>query len=80
MNGTLHATTGPHASGTRYSAHDPALLLWVHATLLDSHVRILEQLLRPFTPDERDRYCSEAAGFAEALGTYEHAVRVEFVG
>jgi uncharacterized protein (DUF2236 family) len=38
----------------RYSAHDPALLLWVHATLLDSHVRILEQILRPFSPDELD--------------------------
>ena len=40
----------------------------MHATLLDSHVRILEQVLRPFTPDERDRYCSEAAVFAEVLG------------
>jgi len=68
VNGSLHEGAGPHASGSRYSAHDPALLLWVHATLLDSHVRILEPLLRPFTPDERDRYCREAAPFAEVLG------------
>ena len=68
VNGTLREAAGPHASGTRYSAHDPALLLWVHATLLDSHVRILEQVLRPFTPDERDRYCGEAAVFASVLG------------
>ena len=68
VNGTLHEAAGPHASGARYSAHDPALLLWVHATLLDSHVRILEQVLRPFTPDERDRYCGEAAVFASVLG------------
>ena len=40
----------------------------MHATLLDSHVRILEQVLRPFTPDERDRYCSETAVFASVLG------------
>jgi uncharacterized protein (DUF2236 family) len=40
----------------------------VHATLVDSHVRILEQVLRPFTPDERDRYCREAAAFATVLG------------
>jgi uncharacterized protein (DUF2236 family) len=68
VNGALPETAGPHAGGTRYSAHDPSLLLWVHATLLDSHVRILEPILRPFTPEERDRYCREAAPFAEVLG------------
>ena len=68
VNGTLREGAGTHAGGSRYSAHDPALLLWVHATLLDSHVRILEQVLRPFTPDERDRYCREAAVFASVLG------------
>ena len=68
VNGTLREAAGTHAGGTRYSAHDPALLLWVHATLLDSHVRILEQVLRPFTPDERDRYCRETATFAVVLG------------
>ena len=68
VNGALGRTTGPHAGGTRYSAHEPGLLLWVHATLLDSHVRVLEPLLRPFTSVERDRYCTETAPFAEVLG------------
>jgi uncharacterized protein (DUF2236 family) len=68
VNGTLREATGAHAGGTRYSAHDPALLLWVHATLVDSHVRILEPILRPFAPAERDRYCREAAPYAVALG------------
>ena len=69
VNGTLYEAAGPHAgagSGTRRTT--PALLLWVHATLLDSHVRILEQVLRPFTPEELDRYCGEAAPFAVVLG------------
>jgi uncharacterized protein (DUF2236 family) len=68
VNGTLAQGAGPHAAGARYSAHDPALLLWVHATLLDSHVRLLEPILRPFTPEERDRYCLEAGPFAVMLG------------
>ena len=68
VHGALPEGAGTHAGGARYSAHDPALLLWVHATLLDSHVRILEPLLRPFTPDERDRYCREAGSFAVLLG------------
>jgi len=68
VNGTLGEGAGPHAGGARYSAHDPALLLWVHATLLDSHVRILEQILRPFSPEELDGYCREAVPFAVVLG------------
>jgi uncharacterized protein (DUF2236 family) len=68
VNGSLGEATGAHARGTRYSAHDPALLLWVHATLLDSHVRVLEPVLGPFTPDERDRYCRETAPLATVLG------------
>ena len=68
VHGALPEGAGTHAGGARYSAHDPALLLWVHATLLDSHVRILEPLLRPFTADERDRYCREAGSFAVLLG------------
>jgi uncharacterized protein (DUF2236 family) len=68
VHGALPEGAGTHAGGARYSAHDPALLLWVHATLLDSHVRILEPLLRPFTTEERDRYCREAGSFAVLLG------------
>ena len=75
VNGTLHAGAGVHASGTRYSAHDPALLLWVHATLVDSHVRVLEPILRTFTPDERDRYCREAAPYAVLLGRRRRTCR-----
>lgn len=68
VNGTLRDGAGPHAAGTRYSAHDPALLLWVHATLLDSYVRVLEPVLRPLTAEERDRYCDDAAQYAVVLG------------
>jgi uncharacterized protein (DUF2236 family) len=68
VQGTLQHAAGPHGAGARYSAHDPALLLWVHATLLDSHVRILEPILRPFTTEERDHYCREAAPYAVILG------------
>lgn len=74
VNGVLRQTTGTYPAATRYSAHDPALLLWVHATLIDSHVRILEPILRAFTTAERDRYCREAAPFAELLGADSGAV------
>jgi len=74
VNGGLREGVGVHTPGTPYSAHDPALLLWVHATLLDSHVRILEHVLGPFTADDLDDYCRETAPLALALGARAHAV------
>jgi uncharacterized protein (DUF2236 family) len=44
-----------------YSAHDPGLQRWVHATLIESITLAYESLVRPLTRSERDRYCSQAA-------------------
>jgi uncharacterized protein (DUF2236 family) len=52
----------------RYSAHDPALQRWVHATLLESILGAYEQFVGPLTRDERDRYCAEAAIMEPLLG------------
>lgn len=59
---------GAFPSGERYSAHDPELLRWVHATLLDSIPQSYELLVRPLTLQERDRYCAEAAIMEPLLG------------
>lgn len=68
VNGTLRVECGPFAAGTRYSAEDPALLVWVHATLVDSIVLVYEKLVAPVTADERDRFCADSADVAVALG------------
>ena len=54
--------------GRGYSAHDPELQRWVHATLLDSIPLTYELLVGPLTPHERDRYCAEAAIMEPLLG------------
>ncbi len=54
-----------------YSAHDPGLQRWVHATLLDSMPRAYEALVAPLTPSERDRYCDESAIMEPLLGMPE---------
>jgi uncharacterized protein (DUF2236 family) len=54
-------------SGT-YSAHDPGLQRWVHATLLNSIPRTYELLAGPLTPRERDDYCAEGALMEPLLG------------
>ena len=68
VSGTLHEAAGIFPKGTRYSATDSGLLVWVHATLLDSLPFAYEQFVRPLTPDEHNRYCAEAGVVAALLG------------
>jgi uncharacterized protein (DUF2236 family) len=68
VNGRLGEGAGPFGPGANYSAHDPALLAWVHATVLDSFLLTYERFVAPLTPDERDRYCVEAGADAWLLG------------
>jgi len=68
VHGTLKSAAGRFPAGTTYSARDPQLLLWVHATLVESMVLAYEQLVAPLTEEERDRFCVEAAETAVALG------------
>jgi uncharacterized protein (DUF2236 family) len=74
VHGTLRETVGPYPAGTRYSAEDPALVLWVHATLIDTSVRVYEALVGELTPADRDEYCRASAGVAVALGAVPEAV------
>ena len=68
INGTLSRPEGVFPAGTRYSAHDPALLRWVHATLVDSFLLTHATYVRPLSPAERDAYCAESAGIETLLG------------
>jgi uncharacterized protein (DUF2236 family) len=54
--------------GTDYSAHDPELQRWVHATLLDSVPCVYERLVGPLSSAQRDQYCLEAALMEPLLG------------
>lgn len=55
-------------AGVEYSAHDPHLQRWVHATLLESIPLTYELLAAPLSCRDRDRYCSEAAIMEPLLG------------
>jgi uncharacterized protein (DUF2236 family) len=59
---------GPPAENLEYSAHDPDLQRWVHATLLDSIPLTYERLVGPLTVRERDQYCAEATIMEPLLG------------
>ncbi len=68
VHGELTQPVGPYEAGTRYDATDPALLAWVHATLVDSQLRAYALFVSPLGPDEEDRYCVEAAEVGPRLG------------
>ena len=74
VHGVLPHEVGSFAAGTPYSAEDPALLLWVHATLVDSMLLAYDRVVSPLSTAERDAYCTEAAAVAVALGARDDEV------
>src|SRR5262249_45101703 len=55
-------------TGLPYSAEDPALLLWVHAGMVDSIVEVVRRYGRPVHEADLDRYVAEMVRFAEIVG------------
>jgi uncharacterized protein (DUF2236 family) len=68
VNGQLPEAVGVFPAGAAYSAEDPALVLWVHLTLLESIPLAYERFVGPVSDQERDSYCAESAWVATALG------------
>ncbi|HEY7474132.1 MAG TPA: oxygenase MpaB family protein [Vicinamibacterales bacterium] len=68
VHGTLDRAVGIFPAGTPYSARDPRLLCWVHATLVESMVISYELFVDPLTREEKDRYAADAAWLARELG------------
>jgi uncharacterized protein (DUF2236 family) len=59
---------GVSPDGVPYDAMDPALLVWVWATLVEVSLLMYERAVRPLTPIERDRYYEEQKLIAYAAG------------
>jgi uncharacterized protein (DUF2236 family) len=54
--------------GHDYHALDPELLLWVHATLVDSALVTYQTFVQPLTASEREDFYQESKLFGELLG------------
>lgn len=70
VNG-IHAGVHGQRDGVRYSALDPKLLLWVHATLVDSSLAAYNAFVGPVPPDIRERYYLEMRRMGSAFGVPE---------
>jgi uncharacterized protein (DUF2236 family) len=54
--------------GDGYAANDPDLLFWVHATLIDTGIRIYNGFVAPLSTRDRERVYVESIAVAEAIG------------
>ncbi len=68
VQGTLSVATGRFAAGTPYHGRDPALVLWVWGTLVESAGRVYERFVGPLAPEARAAYHREHAVLARLLG------------
>ena len=64
----VHVRGTDPETGLPYSAEDPALLLWVHAGMVDSVVEVVLRYGRTLDSEDADRYVGEMVRFAEIVG------------
>lgn len=68
VKGRLREDVGPYPAGTEYDANDPALRLWVLATLIDSALLVYDLFVRPVSPAERESYYADFQKLGGYLG------------
>lgn len=77
VNAIHAAVRGQRADGAEYSALDPEALLWVHATLVDTALRVYSRFVAPLSAADAQRYHEESARVAVALGVPEVPARLD---
>ncbi len=68
VHGTLPIEAGAFGQGTRYDARNPELLLWVHATLVDTVLVCYDLFVGPLSATEQETYYQESKEVAPLLG------------
>jgi uncharacterized protein (DUF2236 family) len=66
--GVLEEPAGPYSAEAVYRAQDPALLLWVYATLVDSALALFPLLVGPLSRAEQREYYDETKRTVVLLG------------
>ncbi|MGH2494402.1 MAG: oxygenase MpaB family protein [Ktedonobacteraceae bacterium] len=68
VHGMLPIEAGAFLPGTPYDARFPELLLWVHATLVDTLLLCYDLFIGPLTLAEQDDYYQQSKEVAHLLG------------
>jgi uncharacterized protein (DUF2236 family) len=78
VRGEVPERYGPIAEGTPYDASDPALGLWVLASLADSALVYYERILGSLSAEDRERYWAEYRGVGELFGLPPEAMPADY--
>jgi uncharacterized protein (DUF2236 family) len=68
VRGVIGETSASPWSGKAYHAQDPELLLWVHATLVDTALLVYELVVGKLERRDAERYYEESCVVGELLG------------
>jgi uncharacterized protein (DUF2236 family) len=68
VRGVTKKQLGPFPPGTPYSASDPQLMLWVHATLVETSLAVYCRFVATLTADEKEAYYREMSLVARLFG------------
>jgi uncharacterized protein (DUF2236 family) len=71
VRGELREPAGRFPAGTPYAADEPALLLWILATLVDSGLTVYQRYVRRLTREERNAYWRDYRIFGRHFGLAE---------
>jgi uncharacterized protein (DUF2236 family) len=74
VRGLLPHDAGPYPAGTPYAADDPDLLMWVHATLIDTALLMYQTYVRPLSDDEQESYYQETKEMARLFGVPDRVI------
>ena len=78
ISGEIDESVGDFARGRRYFADNPALQMWVFATLIDTAIFIYERFIRPLDDAEKAQYYRESTVWAAWLGITRDALPVDY--
>jgi uncharacterized protein (DUF2236 family) len=68
VNAIHRSVRGRMPDGATYTALDPEAMLWVHATLIDTSLRIYRRFVAPLSAADEQAYHAEAGRVAVMLG------------
>jgi uncharacterized protein (DUF2236 family) len=68
VQGVTKEDAGRYPAGTEYSANDPQLGMWVHATLVDTSMRVYSAYVGSLTHGEKLGYYEEQKRLGEMFG------------
>jgi len=74
IQGTLPEESGAFGKDSYYQANEVGAMLWVHATLWDTQIRMYELVYGPLSTKDREQYYQETKLFAYLFGIPEAAI------